>query len=467
MPSADVIVLLPGITGSVLQKDGKDVWALSGGALWQGLKDFGESIKELRLEQDDPEADDLGDGITAPRLIADTHLIPGLWKIDGYGKVAETIKRELDVTPGLNFFEFPYDWRRDNRVHARRLARESREWLRAWRKQSGNDDARLVLIGHSMGGLVSRAFLELEEGWKDTRLLITFGTPYRGSLNALDFVANGMRKRLGPLTLVNLTDLLRSFTSVYQLLPIYECVDAGDGDLKRVTEVDGIPGLVPDRAKNALEFHRAIRDAVDKHRTDPAYLEDGYAIKPITGFFQPTSQSATLGAGGLETMRTYKGADQGGDGTVPSVSATPIELSNQDMEVYVREKHASLQNADFSLDQVIALLQRQDVDQGQMFAPGKGISLDVEDAYLVEEDIVVRALPELEWATLTATLHEADSGAQVAATDLHPGDEGWHQGVFRAPPEGTYRVTVAGTGDTSQVTDVFAVVGEGTDIEAA
>src|SRR5215213_8306491 len=30
-PMSDVIVLLPGITGNVLQKDGHDVWALSGG----------------------------------------------------------------------------------------------------------------------------------------------------------------------------------------------------------------------------------------------------------------------------------------------------------------------------------------------------------------------------------------------------------------------------------------------------
>ena len=32
IPIPDVVVLLPGITGSVLQKDGRDVWALSG--LW-------------------------------------------------------------------------------------------------------------------------------------------------------------------------------------------------------------------------------------------------------------------------------------------------------------------------------------------------------------------------------------------------------------------------------------------------
>ncbi len=69
-----------------------------------------------------------------------------------------------------------------------------------------------------------------------------------------------MKKALGPITLVDLTDLLRSFTSVYQLLPIYPCVDRGDGTLGRVTEVDGIPGLNRDRAAGGVASHRAIRD---------------------------------------------------------------------------------------------------------------------------------------------------------------------------------------------------------------
>jgi hypothetical protein len=33
----DIVVLLPGITGSVLQKDGKDIWAISGQAVWKAL----------------------------------------------------------------------------------------------------------------------------------------------------------------------------------------------------------------------------------------------------------------------------------------------------------------------------------------------------------------------------------------------------------------------------------------------
>lgn len=465
-PVGDVIVLLPGITGSVLQKDGRDVWALSGGAAANALRTMGGSIKELQLHGDDPDSDDLGDGVTAPRVIPDTHLIPGLWKIDGYGKVAKRIREAFDVEPGVNFFEFPYDWRRDNRVHARRLAREGRQWLSAWRERSGNDDAKLVLIGHSMGGLICRHFLEMLDGWSATRLLITFGTPYRGSLNALDFIASGMRKKLGPITLLNLTDVLRSFTSVYQLLPIYPCIDPGDGNLVRVTEVEGIPGLEPQRAADALAFHRAIREAVEEHAEDPAYRGQGYGIKPIAGIFQPTNQSMALRDRGVEMLRSYRGRDEGGDGTVPSVSATPIELSNKDREIYVRERHASLQNADHSLDQVIGLLRRQQIDQAQRFAPGTGVSLDVDDAYLTTEPVAVRALPEVEWATLTAVVHDVDSGARVAHAALTQAPDGWHEAELPALPEGAYRITVRGDGDVNPVTDVFMVIEEGVDVEA-
>jgi pimeloyl-ACP methyl ester carboxylesterase len=465
-PVSDVIVLLPGITGSVLQKDGQDVWALSGSAGVKALTTVGASIKQLQLDGDDPDADDLGDGITAPRVIPDTHLIPGLWKIDGYGKVAQTIREEFDVQPGVNFFEFPYDWRRDNRVHARRLARESEVWLKAWRERSGNDDAKLVLIGHSMGGLICRHFLEVLDGWKATRLLITFGTPYRGSLNALDFIVNGMKKKLGPITLLNLSDVLRSFTSVYQLLPIYPCVDPGDGTLARVTEVEGIPGLVAERAEDALSFHRKIREAVEAHAGDPAYRDQAYGIKPIAGIFQPTTQSMVLRENGVEMLRSYHGRDEGGDGTVPSVSATPIELSNRDLEIYVRERHASLQNADHSLDQVIGLLRRQEIDQAQRFAPGTGVSLDLEDAYFTTEPVGIRALPEAEWAKLAAVVEDVDSEVVVVQAALTQATDGWHEAELPALPEGAYRVTVRGEGDVSPVTDVFMVIAEGTDVEA-
>src|SRR5262249_38288885 len=109
-PTADVVVLLPGIMGSVLRKGDRDVWARSGGAIVSGPRALGGRVRELTLAGDPPDVDDLGDGITAVRLFPDTHMLPGLWKIDGYSKISQTIQAELDVTPGRNFFEFPYDW---------------------------------------------------------------------------------------------------------------------------------------------------------------------------------------------------------------------------------------------------------------------------------------------------------------------------------------------------------------------
>jgi hypothetical protein len=179
----DVIVLLPGITGSVLKKEGKVVWGYSASSIGKALFTMGGSLRDaLALPHDDSALDDLGDGVTADELMPDLHLLPGIWKIDGYTKVAETLLATFELTEGENFFRFPYDWRRDNRVAARKLARLSHEWLRNWRSKNGFGDAKLILIAHSMGGLVSRYFLECLEGWKDTKGLITFGTPFRGSL---------------------------------------------------------------------------------------------------------------------------------------------------------------------------------------------------------------------------------------------------------------------------------------------
>lgn len=118
-PMRDMVVILPGILGSTLQKDSKDLWVVSGQAVWQILTKSGEAIRNLRLTQDDSEAESLGDGIRATALIQDTHLIPGFWKIDGYTRTARLITDNFDVTPGdiyndpddkaANFYQFPYD----------------------------------------------------------------------------------------------------------------------------------------------------------------------------------------------------------------------------------------------------------------------------------------------------------------------------------------------------------------------
>jgi hypothetical protein len=42
----DVVVCIPGVTGSILRKDGRDVWNISGSAIINALTTLGGSITE-------------------------------------------------------------------------------------------------------------------------------------------------------------------------------------------------------------------------------------------------------------------------------------------------------------------------------------------------------------------------------------------------------------------------------------
>lgn len=463
-PMKDIVVLLPGITGSVLQKDGKDVWALNGGAALQAILSLGHSITDLELGDDSPDADDLGDGVVATRLMPDTHLIPGLWKIDGYGKVERRLLDTFDLTPGKNYFPFPYDWRRDNRAHARRLARDAPRWLSEWRAQSGNDDAQLVLIGHSMGGIVARSFLEEHAGWRMTRRLVTFGTPYRGSLNALSFLVNGMSKKLGPIKLIDLTKLLRSCTSVYQLLPVFSCFDAGGGELVHLVDADPVGEVDWTRVREAEQFHRNIEARVDEHLKDQEYLDQRYHIHPVVGIKQHTSLSARRDDDKVEMLSTYDGEDLEGDGTVPRPSATPIELSDQGVEVYAAGRHASLQNADAILVHLEGLLRDMPI-AGFRDRPVR-LAVDVDDFYDPDESVAIEIVADAADVAVAVTVTDLTSGDAVRAVEVRAGTE--PTAVELPPiPSGTYRLSVSGPAGSSgagdavePVEDVFVVFGE-------
>jgi pimeloyl-ACP methyl ester carboxylesterase len=453
----DVVVCIPGITGSVLRKDGRDVWNISGGALISALTTFGRSITDLKLEQDPPDVDDLGDGITAPEVIRDVHLLPGFWKIDGYTKMLRYIEETFDVRRGENLFEFPYDWRRDNRVAARRLQRQAGEWLTKWRASSGADDAKLVLVGHSMGGLIARYFLECLDGWRNTRTLVSFGTPFRGSVNALDTLVNGKKIKF-----FDLTDVARSFTAIHQLLPTYPCYVEGGAEPAYVDEAE-IPHLDRAKAKAALDFHRKIRDAVDAHLQDQAYMDGRYDLGRIVGINQPTQQSAVRDGDRIRLSRTIGGQDPRGDGTVPRPSATPIEYEDDHGAAFSAERHASLQNDDHCLLQLTGVLTGQTIRWQQFRGVVQmiDVALDVDDLYSSSEPVLVRAQPERDpQEGLVAVAVDVETGEERARQPLALREDGWYEAELGPLPEGAYRVTAFGAGTVEPVTDLVTVLAE-------
>ena len=474
-PMKDMVVILPGILGSVLQKDGKDLWAVSGQSVWQILTKSSEVIRNLELAQDDSEAENLGDGIRATKLIQDTHLIPGFWKIDGYTRIARLIIDNFDVTPGdiyndsddkaANFYQFPYDWRRHNRANAQILKKLLDKRLKCWREKSGASDAKVILMTHSMGGLVSRYYLEVLEGWQDSRALFTFGTPYRGSLKALNFLANGYKQLF-----LDLTKVMRSLTSIYQLLPIYKVINI-DEEYYRISEVDNLPNIDKLKAQDALAFHREIETAVEQHLKDERYLRF-FATVPISGTQQPTLQSATFINGKLTVLEDLpeilkNRADLGdGDGTVPKISAIPIERSRDLNNFFIPEQHGALQSQAQVLDNLLNTLRigQFSLENVRGIEPQTAISLSLDDLYLTNELIAMRArlIGFSDAATrLKAKIQSVSGECPDLILDFVENEQEWVLTIDDLPT-GLYRVTVQSESAANHIPrpvhDLFEVV---------
>ena len=474
----DLVVLLPGITGSVLARAGHtagakpvDVWAPSGQALYQALKTMGGSITNLAVPAHDPRKPPPDTGITATGVVQDFHGVLGLGKIDGYTTLATLITDHFLVTRGsltsdapANFFEFPYDWRLSNRHSATELRQFIKIRLANWREASnGAPDGKVVLIAHSMGGLVSRYYLEVLEGWRDCRALITFGTPYRGAVNAVGFIANGY-KQIG----LDLTAVLRSCPAVYELFPVYKALKTQEW--RRVSEVS-VPNAVADYVAAAAEFHQEIRTAVDAHEKEADYLKSRYRIFPFVGVSQPTLQSARLANGVLETsLDRPEVVDEpldGGDGTVPRVSATPLELSDEARETFFGERHASLQKNEYALDDVrerLKQLQSKGLDEIRgVWRAGQRpvIGLGLEDLYLPGEPVVLRATVTNGEAPkgLIAQFTAASGGASTDVPFKEDADayaltlEGLLPGMYRV----RVRSAIGGETAPTPVRDVFEI----------
>lgn len=491
VPMKDMVIILPGILGSVLQKDGKDLWAVSEQSFWNLVKNSKGIIKSLELGFDDPTLDDLEDGVRATRLIEDVAIVPGLIKIDGYTKTTRMITDNFQVTMGdiyndpeekaANLYHFPYDWRRDNRVHARKLKSLIDIRLRRWREASGASDAKVILLAHSMGGLVSRYYLEVLGGWRDARALFTFGTPHRGSISGLNFLANDYKKLF-----FDLTNVMRSLTSVYQLLPIYQVVKIGD-EFVRVTETDQIPNVIASKAKDARVFHDEIYDAVESHKDDPEY-RNNFATIPIIGIKQPTLQSAELIEGKLVASRNLPQVLEkmpdfvDGDGTVPKISAIPNELavtSRSFNNRFITEGHGALQNQEQilqSIKETIATSQFEDaagIRAGDIGTKDTYIGLDVDDLYLSDEpftlQVSVTSYSTADVTGIQAVVTPVSEAADSQTFNLQqqsatPQGQQWALSTEQLPA-GRYRVAVSAIGNEPKnlpdpVHNMFEVAGD-------
>lgn len=436
-PFADVIVVLPGIMGSTLKLDDDIVWGPSGGALLRAVRTLGRNLKDLTVPQDARDGPD--PRVEAVAVMPDLHVLPGIWTVNlGYTTLLSWLRRTFALVPAHdggppgNLLEFPYDWRLSNRYNGEQLEARVTPVLDRWRNQGGRfTHARVVLIGHSMGGLIARWYLQRCGGAEVVSKLITLGTPYRGSLKALDQLANGVRKGPWPFR-VNLSAFARSMPSAYQLLPEYSCIET-DGGLKKITDTTLPQAVDPELAKDAMLFHSQL---------DSSPVA-GYSTYLLTGRRQRTATTATVAGNVLTPVDTIEGVNEAGDGTVPTVGSVPYGMTPDDPSLFfVAEHHGALQSNHGVFDQIEGILTARTVAH-------KGyedvtVDVAVPDVLDLGEDLVVRAQAIGDWAPLDAIVTD-ESGVTVDRQRLSAAD-GELRTTFSGLAPGGYTVVVRGAG---------------------
>ncbi len=301
----ELVVVIPGIGGSQLaDPDGTVLWNASWSGLAAQTATWGRRFTQLTLPTNDND-----DGMRPSGLVDGLAVIPGFWSYGSYKPLTNKLRRRFG---NVNVAEFAYDWRRSNDDSAARLA----ELLES--RNHGREDRQVVLIAHSMGGLVARRYLTHHGGARRCRLLITIGTPYQGAAKALERLANGIPKLPGTFG-ERLVSFLRSCPSVYELLPLYNCFE--QVGRQHASQRYGLATWLPaalDRAqvKQARTFHEEMAAEIADGKLE------GVDSAAVIGHRQETSRYATVNPSGSLELRPELWV---GDGTVPEGSAKPPE----------------------------------------------------------------------------------------------------------------------------------------------
>jgi pSer/pThr/pTyr-binding forkhead associated (FHA) protein len=148
-------------------------------------------------------------------------IVPNLISFDQYNLLGDYLVEELEYERGNNFIEFAYDWRQD----VRRSARDLAHFVEGW-----NMNAPITIIAHSLGTLVSRYYVELLGGRNKVGRLLLIGGPHQGVpkivanlLTGLDLLPFGLMGK-------KLTEIIETFPSCYQILPLYPCATDQNGN---------------------------------------------------------------------------------------------------------------------------------------------------------------------------------------------------------------------------------------------
>jgi hypothetical protein len=305
-PTGCPIIFIPGILGSVIQCSQK-------GSLWPRLprNDFAEMLlRPDGLTNAGAPGSCNANATTQPGFDG---VVDSVLGIDAYGSTLNFIR---DLEPGRTY-AYPYDWRQG--------ADRAVEGLGNLIKQALKDSSaqKVVLMAHSMGGLVARSYIDDSTRAKQVARLISVGTPYNGAPKSLFALLEGDTDTPegGSLDLlVKAGDLqlaARNFEGLFWLYPS----DAYGSWLtvgRKLLNDAGVErfvaalGATPALLERALAHHRTI-DGFQTNRVD---------YQAMIGSGVPTVAQLSFSSGVNGVVSFGKATIGNGDGTVPLRSET-------------------------------------------------------------------------------------------------------------------------------------------------
>jgi pimeloyl-ACP methyl ester carboxylesterase len=305
------LVFLPGILGTeLLDQDGELAW---GGT--QSFKRFAEleitdkgPVKPLRVG----------------KPIRSVSILGPFWTVHQYDSLFKLLK-DLNYREGETLFVFPYDWRYSNFETAAKL----KAFIDAQPALQGQE---FDILAHSMGGIVSRIYMQKLGGAARVKRFIGLGVPALGAMNSLATMSAGWGNVQNYLAggIDTIRRVVFSFPSLYQLFPSYDdCCRVGDEN--KYTTFDPADVDVWKAGDWIPAEHRGTRLALFE-----AALTDAKEVRTLMRQPLPQNVEQVLFAGDFLGTHLYFYVDPAnrswtkwrfsknrGDGTVPLWSAAP------------------------------------------------------------------------------------------------------------------------------------------------
>ncbi|HKP93919.1 MAG TPA: CHAT domain-containing protein [Chthoniobacterales bacterium] len=377
------VVLLHGIMGGELQRFERNrlhpIWMsfprlIFGAAEWLAMNKEGDSVYDIRV-----------------------------------GGLLKRWYSELQVALAFewNVYGFAFDWRRDLAESAAELNKRINEWF--------GPNSPVHLVGHSMGGLVSRTFIQkYPERWarawdsKKNGLaggrLVMLGTPNHGSF-AIPQICTGVEASVRKLILADLqhsasqlVGIVNTFPGSYQMLPSPAVMPAME-KLYR-SETYGAFGVRQALLDNALRSHEALAPIVDLDR-----------MIYVAGYNRRTYDDIKNMAG-LQSIDAYS-FSMNGDGTVPHRLGF-LEKNGRRIPTYFADAgHGALPNHESVIGTLPELL-----ETGQCSLPQK-IPAGVRGAEAKEAiEMTERSRLKMEEARLAQIVQNTNAQTRGAESDV-------------------------------------------------